>query len=720
MDILPDEVLAQIAAWLDATSLGRASCTCTALARACGDPHLWKRMCADVGILSRPWHALFVGGTLGPVDVDVRDRWRWLYLAASRDRRRTYRGGTMGVVSERRLERHGWFDAHGRQQGYGVVAVNTSTFDAWYEGMWMYDERHGYGVSFDAEDRQRYEGQWQRNSRQGLGTVTNADTGCAYDGEWRGSPHGRGKLCCASDGSTYEGGWCQGRPHGWITMALPAESAAPFRSCPNDMCDRVGRSFDFIVRRALRSGPWAVVSVGAWYKSGDDTHARTRVSYADGSTFEYRQRSIDPLVPHGRGTLTLPDGTGLHCLGWIGGALSGVVRRPRPTCLFVAIEIWERGRLRDVAIVRPIGADTGAGAVFSKARWIIHRIGGRLDSASEPATHDAYVYHPDPACDADAYDRFIALIAAKSVPWTDGMYDAAQAIFDRHGVPSDGHCPALPLVDAKGSRINLWHHEGIDIAADPTIPCPLSGLWVPLTECMATRHGALCWKPAVKCWLRKGYAGRWCIDEDAPHRCDFGGCRVLPVEASWASAGLSLDRVGGIIRKAFGAVRNVYQRVESREGDDLDAHDLRGTWKATVVAMLVTECPHLALANASTTPHERADTAHRIAGGCLGFGGARLQGVALGRRQEILQHQKAVAVIGVAVELHRPIRSMIVGRSAGAASSMRIARCRIPIAWSASPSLAACTTPNRLPARTGVPTSTTSVRPTEGSMASSA
>src|SRR5262245_17179770 len=101
------------------------------------------------------------------------------------------------------------------------------------------------------------------------------------------------------------------------------------------------------------------------------------------------------------------------------------------------------------------------------------------------------------------------------------------------------------------------------------------------------------------------------------------------------------------------------------------------------------------------------------------LGRACLQGIAIGRRQEVAQDQKAVACIGEPVD-HWTTRSMSTGLCVGAPSPMRIARRTASIAASASPSLAAWTMQSGLPARTRPPTSITSVRPTEGSMASSA
>ena len=118
----------------------------------------------------------------------------------------------------------------------------------------------------------------------------------------------------------------------------------------------------------------------------------------------------------------------------------------------------------------------------------------------------------------------------------------------------------------------------------------------------------------------------------------------------------------------------------------------------------------------------REDRARRagIEGGDQ-LGGARLQGVAVGGRQEVRQHQEAVAVIGGEVDAFigrsgrsRPAFGRRAGRRCGSPG------CTIAIAWSASASLAAWTRHSGLPVRTSVPTSITSVRPTDGSIASSA
>src|SRR5712691_10121313 len=103
------------------------------------------------------------------------------------------------------------------------------------------------------------------------------------------------------------------------------------------------------------------------------------------------------------------------------------------------------------------------------------------------------------------------------------------------------------------------------------------------------------------------------------------------------------------------------------------------------------------------------------------LGGADLQGIAIGRRQEAFQHKEAVAPIGRQVgRLHWTTRSMTTGRSAGTPSPMRIARRTLSIAPSAPSSLAAWTMQSGLPVRTWAPTTMTSLRPTDASIASSA
>ena len=83
----------------------------------------------------------------------------------------------------------------------------------------------------------------------------------------------------------------------------------------------------------------------------------------------------------------------------------------------------------------------------------------------------------------------------------------------------------------------------------------------------------------------------------------------------------------------------------------------------------------------------------------------RLQGIAVGRRQEPFEHEEAVALVGCHIggchiggchigscvigDAHWPTRSMTTGRGAGLASSMRTAARTRAIAASASASLAA-------------------------------
>src|ERR1700730_17795243 len=103
------------------------------------------------------------------------------------------------------------------------------------------------------------------------------------------------------------------------------------------------------------------------------------------------------------------------------------------------------------------------------------------------------------------------------------------------------------------------------------------------------------------------------------------------------------------------------------------------------------------------------------------LGGAGLQGVTIGGWQKVFQHQEAIARICLEVgRAHWTTRSRTTGRSPGALSPGRVRRGVGSTGASAWPALAAGTMHNGLPARPWAPTSMTSLRPTDASIASSA
>src|SRR5439155_18997491 len=124
--------------------------------------------------------------------------------------------------------------------------------------------------------------------------------------------------------------------------------------------------------------------------------------------------------------------------------------------------------------------------------------------------------------------------------------------------------------------------------------------------------------------------------------------------------------------------------------------------------------------------HPGAVAAALAAGDCdvaerVGTGVAVALGVGARADADGIHHQDEGAPHAtLAVASAAPIRAWMTGPGDGAASAMRIAACRAAIAPSAADSLAACTIATGSPAATALPTARTSVKPTRGSIASSA
>lgn len=85
--------------------------------------------------------------------------------------------------------------------GKKATSPNGSTYD----GDWLNDQRHGYGV-WSRTDGTRYAGQWENDKPHGEGTIFFAD-GTVYTGQWEeGKRNGPGTLTYP-DGRKVSGNW---------------------------------------------------------------------------------------------------------------------------------------------------------------------------------------------------------------------------------------------------------------------------------------------------------------------------------------------------------------------------------------------------------------------------------------------------------------------------------------------------------------------------------
>lgn len=176
-----------------------------------------------------------------------------------------------------------------------------------YEGQWHQSKRHGQGVltetsSYDAV----YDGEWQDGLQHGHGLWRAApaaspgappgDVLVAFEGSWQmGLKNGKG-LATFIDGSSYDGEYLQGVPHGhgvWRAgpVASPDDQGAP--------------------------GEVPVTYQGSW--SMGLREGEGLATFADGSSYggEYLQG-----VPHGHGRFRWRDGTELAG-EWIEGEQHG-------------------------------------------------------------------------------------------------------------------------------------------------------------------------------------------------------------------------------------------------------------------------------------------------------------------------------------------------------------------------------------------------------------
>lgn len=351
---LPDELLAMVAAGLDAVSLGKAACACRTLARICTDPRPWRALCAASGILDAPLYAPIVRGEVA-VTPDPDDRWRWLCVLAiaGDDRRFAWHGGTLGGSRERApglpavraCSVHGWFDAAQRVQGFGVEAANhlstPAEYARWYAGTWEDGLWHGHGVRNTHGTIMTC--QWRRGMAHGPGKSVSVSGQCSYVGAWKGGArHGRGVTTCRISHIQCAGGWVAGRNQGWCVFSKLDDQTPSSGLCFE--CDFTwGTTVDWAV-----VGDPRVRSVGLWCRNDCDTGKRTAIEYADRSVFETpcRAPSVSyATMPTGRGVLTLADGTRLACDTWDRGSPTGTVTRTRPGSPLACAEWWSEWNL---------------------------------------------------------------------------------------------------------------------------------------------------------------------------------------------------------------------------------------------------------------------------------------------------------------------------------------------------------------------------------------
>lgn len=645
LDALPDKLLAMVAAGLDAISLGKAACACRALARICMDPRPWRALCATLGASSAPLYAPVVRGEV-VVAPDPGDRWRWLCVLATvgADRRVPWHGGTLGGSRERApglpavraCSVHGWFDAARRIQGFGVEAVDhLSAPDEnmrWYAGTWEDGLWHGHGV------RRTHDGtmtcQWRRGAAHGHGESVTVSGRCSYVGAWKGGArHGRGVATCCISHTQCTGGWVAGRGQGWCVFSkLDGQTGAGRGLCYE--CDFTWwTTIDWLVLSDPR-----VRSVGLWCRNDRDTGKRTRIEYADGSVFEAPCRAPSApytAMPTGRGTLTLADGTRLACDAWNRGSPTGTITRTRSGSPLACAEWWNGRDFYGCDLVCCVDGTLGSvsrdTAILSKrAVYETRRIclekpcaTGAVDpAASLPWSGSRspinVIYYPEPARAPSDFVRFVRLLAARLLPWTDAMVDYALG-------------PAGPLAldggplfaQALKEPVGRPLPQGTHTPGPGETLCRLTRTSVPVAECIITRGGSVMWDRAAKAWLRT--LGRCMgVDEQPPppHWSTFPECRVLRFDPAWTAAGLAPTEVAYVAKRSFGAIRNVYAPVERRLYDGIDWYDVGAAWHAMVTAVLVADCRARA-----ATPYDHFERAMGIAGGRSGFHAAALAGV---------------------------------------------------------------------------------------------
>lgn len=98
--------------------------------------------------------------------------------------------------------------------GYGVFRSKSAVT---YEGDWVNDQQHGYGIEIGVDST--YVGQFSEGLKSGLG-IYNWKDGSNYEGEWSGnSMHGNGSYMSA-DGKMYRGEFFNSSMHGFGELII--------------------------------------------------------------------------------------------------------------------------------------------------------------------------------------------------------------------------------------------------------------------------------------------------------------------------------------------------------------------------------------------------------------------------------------------------------------------------------------------------------------------
>ena len=202
--------------------------------------------------------------------------------------------------------------------------MKTKSFsNGFYRGELKDGFPHGKGT-ITYSNGEKYVGEWKNNTLNGNGTYTYPD-GASYVGEWKtGDYNGKGTYTWA-DGQKYVGEWKNGKKNGkaTLTMANGDKYVGEFK---NDKSHGKG-AYTF------RNGDKYVGEFKNGWKTGKGTHtwasgdkysgtfdmarletitsylskgvAKGVYTYADGRKYE---GEIKILSPHGKGTMTFPDG----------------------------------------------------------------------------------------------------------------------------------------------------------------------------------------------------------------------------------------------------------------------------------------------------------------------------------------------------------------------------------------------------------------------------
>ncbi len=177
---------------------------------------------------------------------------------------------------------------NGLRQGRGV---QTWPDGRRYEGAWAADRRHGYGVQTYPDGR--YKGTWKRGEPTPAG-VRSYDNGDRYVGEYRKEkPHGQGTLTFAN-GDRYVGSFGAGVEHGEGTWYGAGGGKREGRWARGNFMGSAGGA-----------APAPLVAGGTGCVVGNCWNGTGRFIHDDGSEYVGSFRNGKP---HGRGSLTYPDG----------------------------------------------------------------------------------------------------------------------------------------------------------------------------------------------------------------------------------------------------------------------------------------------------------------------------------------------------------------------------------------------------------------------------